>query len=477
MFGNYQKFFRFVANHFDMPPSTSRRDALRALGLVSLGTTLGGTAWGKSVDRTLHLAPLPPERPVLKGKVTAIVLGAGNRGNVYGGYALDNADQLDIVGVAEPIPFRNARFAEKHAIVDARRFDTWERVFEQPKFADAVIITTPDHLHYGPAMAALAMGYDLLLEKPIAQTWQECKEILELAEAQRRIVAVCHVLRYSPYYRKVKAVIDSGVLGDLVSMQHFEPIQHVHMSHSFVRGNWRVSADTNPIILAKSCHDLDIMRWWMGKPCTHVSSFGSLKWFKAENAPPGSTHRCVDGCAVEATCPYSAKRIYHEQRTWLHHFDLPDAEPARGEAIWKNIAEGPYGRCVYHCDNDVADHQVVSLLFEDGITASFNMEAFTHYHGRRTRIMGSMGDMVGDEEDLLVTDFRTGEQEKWNVKEHTALDSGHGGGDYGLLRDWLQAVDQQDATLLTSTLQASMESHRMGFLAEKSRVGLTVEAV
>jgi predicted dehydrogenase len=460
-----------------MSHQSSRREALKALGLVSLGTTLGGTAFGKAVDRTFHLAPAAPVAPKLSKAVTAIVCGAGNRGNVYGNYALKYPEQLDVVGVAEPIPIRQERYAKAHNIGQEHCFVTWEHVFEQPKFADAIIITTPDDLHHGPALAALAMGYDLLLEKPIAQSWQECKEIYELAEANECVVAVCHVLRYSPYYQKIKAVIDSGVLGELVSMQHFEPIQHVHMSHSYVRGNWRKEADTNPIILAKSCHDLDIMRWWIGRPCTHVSSFGSLKWFRSENAPEGSSKRCTDGCAVEATCPYSAKRIYFENRSYLHHFDLPGDEPDRGAAIWKNITEGPYGRCVYHCDNDVPDHQIVSLLFEDDITASFNMEAFTHYHGRRTRIMGSMGDMVGDEKDLLITDFRTGEQEKWNVHENVSIDSGHGGGDWRLVRDWLQAVDQQDATLLTSTLKASMESHKMGFLAEKSRHNKTVEAI
>lgn len=459
------------------PPTNSRREALKALGLVSLGTTLGGVAFGKPVDQTFHIAPAEPTAPNLTKTIKAIVVGAGNRGNVYGGYALKYPDQLDIVGVAEPIPLRQQRFVEKHKIEEGRRFVTWEHVFDQPKFADAIIITTPDDLHHGPAMAALALGYDLLLEKPIAQSWQECKEIRDLAEDKGRIVAVCHVLRYSPYYQKIKAVIDSGVLGELVSMQHFEPIQHVHMSHSYVRGNWRKEADTNPIILAKSCHDLDIMRWWIDRPCEYVSSFGSLKWFREENAPEGSTKRCTDGCAIEATCPYSAKKIYYDNRTWLHHFDLPQEEPARGEAILKNITEGPYGRCVYHCDNDVADHQIVSLQFADQITANFNMEAFTHYHGRRTRVMGSMGDMVGDETDLLITDFQTGKQEKWNVNDNASLDSGHGGGDWGLVRDWLQAVDQQDGTLLTSTLTASMESHQMGFLAEKSRRNRTIESI
>ncbi|MCB0637973.1 MAG: Gfo/Idh/MocA family oxidoreductase [Lewinella sp.] len=460
-----------------MQKEWSRRRLLQTLGLATLGTSLGGELWGRPVTRTRELSWQPTLNPPPAKKITAIVLGAGNRGNVYGNYAYTYPDQLDIVGVAEPIPIRQSRFGEKHAIPAERRYVTWEHVFEHPKFADAVIITTPDDLHYGPAMAALAMGYDLLLEKPIAQTWQECKDILDLATEKDRIVAVCHVLRYSPYYRKMKAVIDSGILGELVSIQHLEPIEHIHMSHSYVRGNWGRSDKTNPILLAKSCHDLDILRWWIGKPCERVSSFGSLKWFREENAPAGSTARCTDGCAAEANCPYSAKRIYYDRRQRLYVFDLPEDEPARGEAILKELREGPYGRCVYRCDNDQPDHQIVSLQFAEGITANFSMEAFTHYAGRRTRIMGSLGDVVGDETDMLVTDFRTGEQERWNVHENAELSSGHGGGDWGLVRDWLRAVDQQDASLLTSTLAASMESHLMGFQAEKSRRDRTVEDI
>lgn len=460
-----------------MPTDKNRRSLLKNLSLFAAGSTLSSAAYAAKnlIEKEYYLDFSSVPKP--SKKITAIVLGAGNRGNVYGDYGVNNPAELDIVGVAEPIPIRNERFAKKHKIADQHRFVTWEHVFEQEKFADAVIITTPDHLHYGPAMAALKMGYDVLLEKPIAQKWQECKDILDLAKKNNRIVAVCHVLRYSPYYQKIKAVIDSGLLGPLVSVQHFEPIQHVHMSHSFVRGNWRRAADTNPIILAKSCHDLDILRWWIDKSCVKVNSFGSLKWFKAENAPEGSAKRCTDNCKIEAECPYSALRIYYRDRTWLHHFDLPEDKALQGDAIMKNIKEGPYGRCVYHCDNDVLDHQILSLEFEEGITASFSMEAFTHYHGRRSRIMGTMGDIVGDSQTILITDFRTGEQEKWNVKEHAEISSGHGGGDWGLLKDWLLAVDQQDPSLLTSTLDASMESHLMGFQAEKSRKNFTVEKV
>lgn len=459
-----------------MAQEWSRRDLIKTMGALSVGAALPGQLFAGALKEETYAWDYR-SLPTTARKITAITLGAGSRGNVYGDYAVKYPAELDIVGVAEPIPLRNERYAQKHNIPAANRFTTWEHVFKRPKFADAIIITTPDDLHYGPAMQALALGYDLLLEKPIAQSWAQCNDILQQANRYKRIVAVCHVLRYAPYYRKVKEVIDSGALGSLISIQHLEPIEHVHMSHSYVRGNWRREADTNPIILAKSCHDLDILRWWVGKPCNYISSFGSLKWFKADNAPAGSTPRCTDGCAVEASCPYSALKIYQRNRTWLHHFDLPADKSQHEAAILKNLKEGPYGRCVYRCDNDVPDHQIVSMEFDDQITVNFSMEAFTSYAGRRTRIMGSMGDLVGDENELYIADFRTGEIVKWNVRDHASEASGHGGGDWGLVRDWLRAVEQQDSGLLSSSLEASMESHQMGFLAEKSRRERTVEAL
>jgi predicted dehydrogenase len=268
--------------------------------------------------------------------------------------------------------------------------------------------------------------------------------------------------------------MDSGILGEIVSIQHLEPVEHIHMSHSFVRGNWRNSKESNPMILSKSCHDLDILRWLIGKPCKRLSSFGSLKLFKTENAPDGSTMRCTDGCKVEALCPYSALKIYHHRKTWLGHLEIEDHED---DTILNALKIGPYGRCVYHCDNDVVDHQIVSLEFEDQITAAFSMEAFTHYGGRRTRVMGTMGDIIGDMNTLTVTDFRTGEQNIWDANKATEFKSGHGGGDYGLEHDFIQAVSQQDASLLTSTIEESMESHLMGFRAEESRLQGTVVEV
>ena len=458
-----------------MQRSWSRRDILRTLGASSAAVAFSRSALADLINQPVAFSELPRVQPIGE-PLTAIVAGAGNRGNVYSSYAAKYPGDLKIVGVAEPILFRNNRFSKKYEIPADRRFTTWEEIFEKPKFADAVIITTPDALHYGPAMAALAMGYDLILEKPIAQTWQQCSEIMKLAKSSNRIVAICHVLRYAPFFRKIKEVIDSGVLGRMVSIQLMEPVEHIHMSHSFVRGNWRNTKESNPMLLAKSCHDLDVLLWFTGKHCLKVGSFGSLTWFKRENAPIGSTARCTDACAVEATCPYSALRIYYRNRTWLGHMDLPE-EGDKGAAILQNLKTGPYGRCVYHCDNDVVDHQVVMMQFEDEVTANFNMEAHTSYAGRRIRIMFTNGDIVGDEETLSFSDFTTGETVRWNVRENTEISSGHGGGDFGLVRDWLQAVSQRNPALLPTTIENSMESHLMAFKAEESRATGTMKEV
>ena len=459
-----------------MKKNISRREVIKNIlfgaGALPLMTT-PLSVLGNEVIETYEIPARPIGNKDITDPITAITLGAGSRGNVYGNYAVHFPNEIDIVGVAEPIEIRNERYTQKHQIPEENRFVTWEHVFERPKFADAIIITTPDDLHYGPCMKALEMGYDVLLEKPIAPTEKEVRDILALAQKTQRIVAVCHVLRYAPYFIRLKEVVDSGALGELISIQHFEPIQHIHMSHSYVRGNWHNSKETTPIILAKSCHDLDILRWIVGKPCKNISAFGDLKWFKSENAPDGSTARCMDGCAVESTCPYSALKIYYRDRSYTYVFDFPEDKSTHDAFILDQLKTTNYGRCVYRMDNNQPDHFVSSMEFEEGVTANFSMEAFTSYHGRRTRIMGSMGDIVGDMDEFVHTDFLTGEKSVWNIKVEDVDDyknSGHGGGDWALMSDWVKAVKTQNPDVLTSTIDASIESHIMGFMAEKSRL-------
>jgi len=402
--------------------------------------------------------------------VSCLLLGAGNRGEAYASWALRNPEKMTVVGVAEPNGIRRERFARAHTIPAERQFESWQHALAESRFADLLVIATPDRLHHGPAMRGLELGYHLLLEKPIAPGWDQCRELLDQQGKHPQMVAVCHVLRYTPFYRKLKAIADSGLLGEVVSLEHIEPVGYWHQAHSFVRGNWGRSSRSSPMILAKSSHDMDILRWLAGVPCRSVSSFGSLKHFRAENAPEGSTERCIEECAVEQECPYSALKIYldMEKSGWPVSVITEDLS---AEGRIRALREGPYGRCVYRCDNDAVDHQVVVLEFDRGITASFTMCAFTVVGDRRTRLMGTMGEATGDSRHILVQDFRTGRSETVDTNGgDTAIARGHGGGDEGLMEELVRAVQENDPSLLSSSLEESLESHLMAFAAEESRL-------
>lgn len=413
-----------------------------------------------------------PKHRKIEKPVTAILIGAGHRGTIYADYASQNPDELQIVAVADNNPERRKRTARTHKIAADQCYKDWKEVFIKEKFADAVIIATPDQLHTAPCLAALDAGYDVLLEKPIAPTEEECRLILKRAKETDRIVGVCHVLRYSPYFRELKEVIDAGLIGEIISIQHMEPIEYVHMSHSYVRGKWRNSKMAAPIILAKSSHDTDIIRWLVNSPVHDVHCFGNLRWFKNANAPEGSTERCTDGCKVEDSCAYSALQIYYRDRKRTYVFDLPEDEDEQGPFILEQLKTSDYGRCVYRMDNDQPDHLTVNMLFENGTTAAFSMEAHVSYEGRKTRIMGSKGDIIGDMESFVLTDFKTRKQTSWSLKTDA-----HGGGDHRLVKDWVQAVYQQNKDLLSSSIEVSVESHLMAFGAERSRQNRTIEDI
>jgi predicted dehydrogenase len=443
----------------------TRREILELIG-VAAGAGLARPVAAQSPGVTL---PVPPARPYTKPDrpITAVIIGHGGRGSLYAGYATRMPEEWKIVGVAEPVGYRREACVTAHGIPPERVFTTWEHVFERPKFADVAVITTQDAMHFAPAMAALDRGYDLLLEKPIAPTWEECRAIYRKVQDTQAIVAVCHVLRYAPYYVQLRRVIESGLIGQVVSIQHMEPFGHVHMSHSYVRGPWRRKDESTPIILAKSCHDLDVLRWWVGAPCARVNAFGSLTKFRASQAPDGAPLHCLDGCPVESTCPYQAANVYvHRKLFSTHHIVTPDRSEA---GILAAIRKGQYGRCVYRCDNDVPDHMIAGLEFEGGVTATLSVEGLTTSAGRRTRVMGTQGNIVGDEQILHVTLFEGGEA-SWDVTTAATDLGGHGGGDQRLVRDLVQAVAQRNRALLPTTLQNSMESHLMGFMAEESRL-------
>ena len=462
-----------------------RRDFLKRCGLIATGVALtdpmamasemlGGTSPAEAADLAFDdgqiKANIRSLTPSTNKQITAVVIGAGNRGRLYASYAERFPEHLKIVGVSDILESRKNAMGDKHGIPQEHRFGHYREVFEVPKFADVVIISTPDDKHIEPCLKAMELGYDVLLEKPAAQTEAECRQILAHTKKYNRIVAICHVLRYAPYFIALKHAVATGEIGELVNIQHMEPIQYAHMAHSYVRGNWRSEKATTPIILAKSCHDLDIIRWIVDKPCLTIAADGSLHLFKKENAPEGAPLRCTDGCPHESTCPYSAIDIYVNRKQHLGVFDLKDRKDEN--EIMEKIKTTGYGRCVYHCDNDQPDHYVSQMTFEDGKTASFTMDAFTPWGGRRTRIMGTTGFIEGDGKTFTVYDFRSNKKKVWNMDVVDAEEykgSGHGGGDFALVRDFIEAVATQDNNRLSSTIEASIESHIMGFAAEKSR--------
>lgn len=405
--------------------------------------------------------------------VTIALAGTGSRGRTFSSFAERYPDRAHVVAVADPRTVRREALADQLGIAADRRFDDWRELAGRPRFADAVIIATPDHEHANPACRFAELGYHVLLEKPIAPTRGECIEVIDAVEKAGVILAVCHVMRYTAYTAQVKEIVASGRLGQLVGVDHLEPIGWWHFAHSYVRGNWRRSDQAGPSILTKCSHDLDWLRYVVGRPAVAVSSRGGLHHFTAANRPAGAADRCLD-CAVEPDCPYSAPRLYlgclgdPERERWPLSVLTTDLTK---EGVRQALREGPYGRCVYACDNDVADHQVVTIDFEGGVTAALTMSAFTPYDRRRTRIMGTRGFLDGDGQRLTFTDFVTGEVESFDLVR-TAVDvgDGHSGGDFGVMRAFLDAVSAGDRSMIRSGPRESLESHLMAFAAERSRL-------
>lgn len=404
-------------------------------------------------------------------KVKAILIGAGQRGaQVYGAFARRNPNDIVFVAVAEPDEARRKEFCRDHGICPDNAVEDWHELLARPKMADCAFVCTQDNQHIAPAMAALQAGYHVVMEKPMSRNADELRELKALAEEKGKLVTVCHVLRYTPFFSKVKELLDAGKIGQLQSVQQIENVAYWHQAHSFVRGNWRREDETSPMILAKSCHDMDIILWMVGSHCTKVSSFGSLGHFKAENAPEGAPEYCLDGCPVSDTCPYNAERIYLQSKG-VHVPVIRKVVSLENtdESVREALRRGPYGRCVYHCDNDVVDHQVVNLEFENGVTASFTMCAFTWDGGRTIKLMGTHGQIVGDVEkdEIELTCFATGTTTTIRLN---ADPEGHSGGDKGFMRDVVRQMKTDGAYTGRTQVASSVESHLIALAAEDSRV-------
>jgi predicted dehydrogenase len=405
------------------------------------------------------------------------IVGAGIRGNAYADWIARNPDRATVAAVADPRDHRRDALAGRHAVPHV--FRTWQELAEQPRLADAVIVSTQDAQHLEPAKALAGKGYHVLVEKPIAPIPAACVELVDAVTEAGVLFGVCHVMRYRPYTRLVKRLVAEGRIGDVVSVQHVEPVGFWHQAHSYVRGNWRRTDTSSFMLLSKSCHDIDWLHHIVGRRIERVSSFGSLRHFRRTEQPPGAADRCLD-CAVEPDCPYSASRFYlglvRSGRTGWPVSVLTDE--VTEENVTTALREGPYGRCVYTCDNDVVDHQVVAMEFAGGATATFTMTAFSPQADRRTQIFGTRGFLDGDGTTVRLHDFLTGGTMAFDIPAG-GLDAeeGHAGGDEGLMDAFTSAVESGDASHILSGPTESLESHLAVFAAERARLSGTVERV
>ncbi|MBP3448462.1 MAG: Gfo/Idh/MocA family oxidoreductase [Clostridia bacterium] len=405
--------------------------------------------------------------------LNVILIGAGDRGRIYVNRM--PSEKFKVVGVAEPVAKLREYIKETFNLPEEMCFESWEDILAQPKLADVAVISTMDRMHYEPTMKAIEKGYDILLEKPVSPDFNECVAMANAAKEKGTKVLVCHVLRYAPFFMKIKEMIEEGKIGQVLSVHHTECVGHVHQSHSFVRGNWGNSQESSCMILQKCCHDMDIIQWLVGSRCKRVHSFGSLTHFTEENAPKGAPERCDNTCPVYDTCYYNAVKLYleDEKNSWFRMAATKKESPTN-EDVAEALKTTQYGKCVYKCNNDVVDHQVVNLEFENGAVASFNMSAFNE-GGRYIRVMGTDGELSGSIGDMQLDffDFRTRQKTSIDLENATASNSivgGHGGGDQGLMNalyDYITGACDGDKL---SNIAISVENHLISFAAEKSRL-------
>lgn len=407
---------------------------------------------------------------IVSPPVRLAVIGAGNRANKYVEYARRYPERLQVVAVVEVNEHRRNAMAREFKIPVGRRYAHYDDFFADGVEADMALISTPENVHYDPALKAIDAGYHILLEKPISQRLDECREIARRAEAKGVLVGVCHVLRYHPYFAKIKEVVSSGELGQIVSINHTASVGLDRAMHSYVRGVFRRECEANPVLLAKCCHDVDLLLWVTGAKCRKVSSFGSLRWFRAENAPDGAGERCVE-CRIESQCPFSARELYYVRRDWVSNFDVPEGGTL-DQTILEELRTGIHGRCIFRCDNDVVDHQLVSLELENEVTVSLSMEMFTVDDLRKTHIRLTGGEIDGNERTLRVRKFRGAEQ-IFDFSDIAGTPY-HAGADLELIDHFISALGTPGHPCLT-TIDDSIESHRICYEAERSRrTGQTV---
>ena len=402
-----------------------------------------------------------------------IAIGAGNRMKTYMHYLEEHPQEVRLVAVVDCNELRRNHLADKFGVSQDNRFADYETFFQNPVPADAVFICTPDDEHFRPCLLAVQHGYNVLLEKPIAQSYEECLILDKAAKENGVDVCICHVMRYYPCYVKIKEIVDSHELGEIIAIHHTERVGMDRMTHSYVRGKWNRKALSNDMFTAKCCHDVDFILWLLGPDvhCRKVSSFGSLKWFRKENAPKNSSERCVN-CIMEKDCPFSAVDLYWRRSEWIRNIDVYNGE-SKEDAITRELKQGEIGRCVYHCENDVVDHQSVLIEMDNDITVDINMDCFTLSDYRDLQILFSNGELHCNEKTIHVTRYNDRSEQIYDFS-NTLKDSFHAGADLKIVEEFLQFLRHQK-NHVTSLLPNSLPSHQLCFAVEQSRLtGKTV---
>lgn len=406
---------------------------------------------------------------------TVSVIGLGNRGTEYMGFIKGfHSKKAKIVALCDIRHQALDDIAPKYSIPKEMQFDSPEKFFEKGVISDALIICTQDASHYEITKSALNTGYKyILLEKPVSGKKEEYTELRNLAEEKGAMLIICHVLRYSNYYSKIKEIISSGKIGDIVSINHTENVGYFHFAHSFVRGNWHDEFASTPSILAKCCHDIDLIAWFMDSPCTSVSSVGEIRYFRKEYAPIGAAKTCMGGCKAKKTCPYDAERLYITDPFYKAKFIKYMKRTLTGKSknsrsdVIDAIRNGDYGKCVFLCENNVCDHQIVTMTFENGAKAVLNMNAFSDKMFRESHIVGTKGELIGYGAKLKMRIFGS---EARTVFSGVFDMGGHVEGDIRLISGFVKLINGELKNLSDlTTIDATVISHDIALAAEESR--------
>ena len=409
----------------------------------------------------------------MKKKIS--VIGLGNRGTEYMGFLKAfHSKKVELFALCDIRQQALDDISPKFSIPKERQFLSPDEFFSKGVISDALIIATQDASHYEIAKKAILTGYKMiLLEKPVSGVKDQYTELRDLAKENGVILIICHVLRYSNYYSKIKEIISSGKIGDIVTINHTENVGYFHFAHSFVRGNWHDEFASTPSILAKCCHDIDLIAWFMDSPCKSVSSVGSIKYFRKENAPEGATPYCMGGCKAKKHCPYDAESLYITDPFYKAKFIKYMGRTLTGKAknskddIRNAVRSGDYGRCVFMCDNNVCDNQLVTMTFENGASAVLNMNGFSDKMFRECHIMGTKGELVGYGTKLKMHIFGG---KTTTVHTFSPNVGGHVEGDIRLVSGFVKILcgERADLTDIT-TIEATVTSHNIALAAEESR--------